>query len=282
MALGRLLMKLQPELAKPNALAVLSRGYGRESRELVVVEPGMNYRLCGDEPLLIKQALPNATVVVHAERTSAAQHAVGRLGAWLLLLDDGFQHRKIARDLDLVLVDGLEPLGNGRLLPAGPLREAPRALVRASMLIGVGVEVEAAARLAARLGKPFIQAVPSLTLPPELIEDPSRPLFVLTSIARPSRFTRMLLDKSLNIKGELAFRDHHRFTKDDVIAVCLAARQSGAMAVITTAKDRLRLTSWPDDLPLHVAELSLELVPDQILHETLAEWAGKAMKVNEN
>jgi tetraacyldisaccharide 4'-kinase len=220
-------------------------------------------------------------VVVHTDRAQAARHAVEQLGARLLLLDDGFQHRKLARDLDLVLVDGSAPLGNGRLLPAGPLREPVQALERASILIGVGIETEAAARLAEQFEKPFVPAVPRMTLPAVLERDLSCPVFVLTSIARPARFLRMLEAKGLNIKGELAFRDHHHFSDQDLLAVILAARHCGAKAVVCTAKDRVRLPSWPDDVPLHVAEFALDFQPGGILHEMLAEWVGKAMKVNE-
>ena len=157
---------------------ILSRGYGRESRDLVVVEADMDYRQCGDEPLLIKQALPQAAVVVQADRSAGgAAMPWSGLGARLLLLDDGFQHRKLARDLDLVLVDGESPLGNGRLLPAGPLRERPEALERASLLVECGHGGGGGRAPGRALGKPFVQAVPRLSLPAELATGKGTPGF---------------------------------------------------------------------------------------------------------
>jgi len=260
-ALVKLLWELAPELAAPNAMAVLSRGYRRERHDLVVVEPQMDYRECGDEPLLIKRALPNAAVVVHADRSLAAKHATGKLGARLLILDDGFQHRRLARDLDLVLVGGEFPLGNGYCLPAGPLREPPESLHRASVLIGVGEKTEAAKKLAEKLRLLWITALPKTAIPVELSTNLSTPIFLLTSIARPSRVYNILLNMGLNVVGGRKFRDHHQFSRVDIEQVIHRARESGARAVVTTAKDAVRLPEWKSDLPLRLLDLTMELAP---------------------
>lgn len=260
-ALVKLLWELAPELAQPNAIAILSRGYRRERKDLIVVEPHLSYRECGDEPLLIKRAVPNGAVVVHSDRSMAARYATEKLGARLLVLDDGFQHRHLARDLDLVLVDGEFPLGNGFCLPAGPLREPPESLGRASALVAVGEATGQAEELAGEYGLLWITAKPKTVIPAELSTGISTPIFLLTSIARPARVYNILINMGLNIVGGKSFRDHHRFSRVDIEQVVHMAERSGAKAIFTTAKDAVRLPEGNSDLPLRVLDLSMELAP---------------------
>ena len=125
--------------------AILTRGHGRRVRGRVVLAPGdviPGPDVAGDEPLEIFTALRDVPVVIAADRRGSAILAVERFGVDLLILDDGFQHRPLARTVDIVLVDATRPFGNGRLLPAGPLREPPRALRRASMIVLTRADVE--------------------------------------------------------------------------------------------------------------------------------------------
>jgi tetraacyldisaccharide 4'-kinase len=127
----------------------------------------MDYLRTGDEPLLIKRALPRAAVVVHASRSRTARFAVETLGAKLLILDDGFQHRALARDLDLVVLDPAVPFGNGRLLPAGPLREPSQALSHAHAVLVIGPPTSATLDVTGRFGLQVVEFEPGLDLPPE-------------------------------------------------------------------------------------------------------------------
>lgn len=267
----------EPRLAQPNAIAVLSRGYGRKERELVVVEPGMDYARSGDEPLLIKRAVPHAAVVVHADRSRAARFAVETLGAKLLILDDGFQHRALARDLDLVVLDAAAPFGNGRLLPAGPLREAKRALNRAQALAFVGSDTSAGFEKGVGPGLPVLRFETVMTLPPELSTDLSTSIWLLTSIARPSRLYNQLIHKGIHIVGHSLFADHHPFTDSDLRQVASAAEQAGAKLVLTTAKDRVRIRQWAAELPLRTVELRLAVKSPQILSALLEPLLEKAV-----
>jgi len=276
--LARMIMEIEPRLAAANAIAVLSRGFGRATSDMVVVEPNSDYHRTGDEPLLIKQAEPRLAVVVHVDRNKSALLAVHKLGSRLLLLDDGFQNRRLARDLDVVLLDGAHPFGNGKVLPAGPLREGRRALIRASLIIGVGKDFSVAQKLAADLGKPFAGAIPKLTLPLELSTDLSTPVYLLTSIARPSRFYNMLVTKGLNVLSGEAFGDHHRFTRKELDGVAKAAEQAGAKYVLTTSKDRVRIQSWPYQTPLLVANLRLDFVHRDELEALVRPLIGSAVK----
>jgi tetraacyldisaccharide 4'-kinase len=274
-ALAQLVWKIRPELREPNRLAVLSRGYGRESRKLVVVKEDSVWEEAGDEPLLIKRALPQAAVVVHADRVTGARFAVEKLGARLLLLDDGFQHRRLARDLDIVLVDGEAPLGNGHLLPAGPLREPPASLSRASLILGVGENHGTAEELARSIHKPFASAAPQVRLPQALTDGSTTRVLALASIARPSRFSNSLQNKYLNVVGERFFPDHHRYTKADLDAVVASAKASGAEAVVTTEKDRVRIPAWPHPIPLLVTRLEMRFVSEAEIEDSLIPVISK-------
>jgi len=275
--LARWIAARQPRLAEPNSIAVLSRGYGRTDRGLVVVDPGMDYARTGDEPLLIKRAVPQAAVVVHARRSRAARFAVETLGAKLLILDDGFQHWALARDFDLVILDPAAPFGNGWLLPAGPLREAIRALNRAHALAFVGSDASAALAAVPQIGLPVVEFGPELELPPELSTDLSTKVWLLTSIARPSRLHNQLIHKGIHIVGHSLFADHHPFSDSDLRQVASAAEQAGARLVLTTAKDRVRIRQWPADLPLRTVELRLTVKSPEILRIVLEPLLEKAV-----
>jgi len=266
-AVAKLLREEIPALKAENSIAVLSRGYGRAARGIVVVKEDTDWRESGDEPLMIKRTLPELAVVVEEDRIKGAEHAINKLSSKLIILDDGFQHRPIYRDLDLVMVDSEHPLGNGRLLPAGPLRERVGALARASGLISVGSNTAAASDLAQQFGKPHFQAQSKSILPEELIQNPAQPVFVVSGIARPDRFYKSLEDNNVNICGRLAFSDHHPFGSEDCEAIFKTAKQAEAEAVLTTAKDRVRMDLWSFDLPLLTIGLELEFFdPIGLMH----------------
>jgi tetraacyldisaccharide 4'-kinase len=249
--------------------AILTRGYGgRRSRGVLrggQWEDGTtaDVREAGDEPLLLCRSLPAVPVVIGANRAreGARLLAMGT-GVDVILMDDGFQHRALARDRDLVLVDGGRPLGNGRLLPAGPLREPPPALARADRLLvaaegpddPVTAETDRLLRALApaasrsRVWPVFRGLVPLGGVPAR--EAPSKPeapeasagqrLFAVAAIARPERFQRLLEREGAVVAGVRWFRDHHRFSASEIAALERAAAAAGARPV-TTAKDAVRL-----------------------------------------
>jgi len=276
-ALAKIICEMEPRLAGPNQIAVLSRGYGRASSDLVEVQPDADYLLCGDEPLLIKRALPNLAVVVNADRVRAAKYAALELGSKLLLLDDGFQHRRLARDLDLVLMDGLHPLGNGRVLPAGPLREPANGLRRATAVVGVGASAAGAAELARQMGKPCVAAQVRTILPAELSTDLSTPVWVVTSIARPSRFLSALRKSDVNVLGIDVFGDHHRFSAGEIARVCASGREAGARALLTTKKDAIRMPREWGSLPVWAADAAFEFADSRAIQTLLWPWTSRAL-----
>ncbi len=224
---------------------VLSRGYGRlDENDLVVVSEGDGPRVsaehAGDEPVLIAERT-NAVVVVCADRLRAAEIATQSFGAEVLILDDGFQHWRLHRDLDVVLLDRREPLANGRLLPRGPLREPADSLSRADLLVVVGDEGDRPALI----DRPIVEAsvVPArITLgasehPPEWIAN--RRVALLSGIARPERFRRTVERLGAIVVHEDRRPDHAALGELDPFLT--AAHAAGAELSLTTEKDAARL-----------------------------------------
>ena len=231
-------------------VAVLSRGYGGASRgEALLVSDGEAVLaaadVAGDEPALLAGLLPGVVVAVAARRVDAGRLVEKRFGRCVHVLDDGFQHLALHRDLDLVAIEAVDLAG--RPMPAGDLREHPAALARADVVL-----------LAARIGAP---------LPPGLdagrtlrwhrrslgFASPAgsaRPMparaFVVSAIAAPERVAADLAALGCRVVGQVAYRDHHRFTARELEAAAAAARAAGADAVVTTEKDAVRLAASGD------------------------------------
>lgn len=250
-------------------LDVLSRGYRRASSKLAVAETGNeDVALVGDEPKLIAARL-QAPVLVHPDRFRAGLEGERRFQPQLHLLDDGFQHRQLYRNFDLVLVapGDLED----HLLPSGRLREPPRALARAHAILWVGDEASFATtqpRLAAltpaKLFRGEKRAQP-------LDKIPSRPV-AFCGLARPESFWATLAELGICPVARRAFRDHHRYSRRDLARLRVCAQAAGADGFITTAKDAVNLTA---PLPnLHVVEIAMHIPAIQELIAMLREACG--------
>lgn len=265
-ALIGLLTERFETLRGEHKIAILSRGYGRRSKELCVVTPTTDFKESGDEPLLLKRSWPNSLVISHAKRVESAKIAVEKFGATLIILDDGFQHRPLARDLDIVLLDSERPLGNGHLIPAGQLRENPAALNRATTIVSVG-QGGAAPQFAAKLSKPHVVALPKTNLPHSL-SPPSGPVLLLTAVARPYRVRMMAEELGIRVLKHSAFRDHHVFTARELASIAKEAQVSGVVAVLTTSKDIVRIPSWTGCLPLLEIPYQIAISkPDPIIEQ---------------
>ncbi len=213
----------------------------------------------GDEIALLKGGLPGAAVFAArvkapgARAAAAAWEAVGERGPRVVLVDDGFSHRGLARDLDIVLVDALRPLGNGRLVPRGPLREPPTALLRANVLVATRTD-----RLEEGAWEETRRALVTLSpralmarawLAPAAVRDAAgrevalqrgARVVCLSGIARPHELARSAEALGLDVRAELAHGDHHRFSAAERWQATSAARLHGARVLIT-AKDAARL-----------------------------------------
>jgi tetraacyldisaccharide 4'-kinase len=265
-------------------VGVLSRGYRRTDSRPLVLEPRAplpDSSRIGDEPWLLRRRLPDLALGIDASRRRAAREIAPCLPGGVLLLDDGFQHRQLRRQLDLVVVALGEPLAEGRLLPAGRLRESPVALRRADHLLVMTASpspdpqlLEATRRALARLapGCPIGVARARIAgaRPLGAADDPLVPLstidgpvVALAGIARPERLVRALEAAGVEVGERCFFPDHHRFRPGDHENIASAA--GGVGTILTTEKDEPRLleTILASErsiagVPVMVAPLDLE------------------------
>jgi tetraacyldisaccharide 4'-kinase len=243
--------------------AILTRGYGRQARTDLVLRsaPWPSATIAGDEPLLIAARCPNSPVLVGEDRWTLAQLARKELNVDSFVLDDGFQHRSLRRDLDIVVIDEDVGLGNERLLPRGPLREPRSALRRAQLLWLRG---ERANSPWAQLGIPWVRTrysasvlIDSDGLARAAAELKGQRIFAFAAIARPERFLRTLEALRSIVVASCFFEDHHIFREDELERIRASAASAGAQRIVTTEKDRTRL---PLDFPAWTLRLDVEIV----------------------
>jgi tetraacyldisaccharide 4'-kinase len=264
--------------------AVLTRGYARRvARDgVTVVSDGTHViadlDTAGDEPLMLARALPGVPVLVGADRYLSGILAERRLGATVHLLDDGFQHLELARDVDLLLVS--EEDLTDRPMPAGRLRErldaahaADAALVTAGYdsaadRVGRAVGVSPVFRISRAIGVPrtITAARDSVVVPPA-----SR-VFIATGIARPDRFVADIASAGWEISGVMEFRDHHLYDARDVGRIAAEARAKGSAIVLTTEKDAVRLGACDlSGLPIASVPLLIAVEPADAFRRWLSD-----------
>lgn len=247
-------------------IAVLSRGYGRRSRGVVWASgrdgtPAAPENV-GDEPALLAASLPGTAVVVGESRYEAGLECLRFRDADLFLLDDGFQHLPLHRDVDLLLVDGMEGLGNGRALPLGPLREPPaHASFADALILTRCVDPDRMNRVLA--GVPFPPGRPvaaSRMVPESLVERDGRetPLpeaggevAAFAGLARNRQFLETLTAAGFRVRSFHGFGDHHWYTPGDLERIRGEAK---GLPVVTTEKDMIRL---PKEVPFPVRALRI-------------------------
>ncbi|HEX6165041.1 MAG TPA: tetraacyldisaccharide 4'-kinase, partial [Vicinamibacterales bacterium] len=223
--------------------AILSRGYARKIFEegVVVVSDGSrvleSVERSGDEPQMLARAVPHAAVLVSSSRYLAGRIAESRLGCTVHVLDDGFQHFDLMRDIDLLVAP--DAADGTRTLPFGRFREPLDAAAAAdALLVDADAEVRSA-DLQVGHNKPSFTFTRRLGGP-----SPDRPAFAFAGIARPERFFTDLENAGWTLTGRRAFADHHHYSVPDIEAVVGAAESSGAAVILTTEKDFVRLGSW--------------------------------------
>ncbi len=254
--------------------AVLTRGYARRiARDgVTVVSDGTrilaDLDAAGDEPLMLARALPDVPVLVSADRFLAGTLAERRLGATVHVLDDGFQHVVLGRDVDLLLVS--EEDLQDRPMPAGRLRERLDAAKAAdAALVTAGYE-SAAARVGRAIGvSPVFRVVRGIAAPraitgarDSVVVPPASRVFVVAAIARPERFVADVAAAGWDIAGVMEFRDHHRYDARDVARITAEARAKASAIVLTTEKDAVRLAACDlSALPIASVPLRIEIDP---------------------
>lgn len=257
------------------AVGILTRGYGRKDpRSRVLVSDGekalVDAEAGGDEPVELALKLDGkAVIVADRDRVAAARWALENFNITTFLLDDGFQHRGVKRDLDIICIDATNPCGNGRIIPAGTLRESFAGLRRAdAIVITRADQVEKTSDLERRLRKwnpasPIFNgrsqlkgliALQDLYTETSILPKPDKgELYAFTGIGNPDNFFATLTNGGLELAGTRSFPDHHRFSQADIENIEASVKRVGANGSVTTAKDAVKLKGLRFELPCYVA-----------------------------
>lgn len=233
---------------KGERVAIISRGYGGKlnNKNVHVISDGINlyYKadMAGDEPYWLAVNLNMCAVLTCSNRFKAAEYAIKELGITKIILDDGFQHRKMARDLDIVLVDSEKMFGNENLLPAGPLREGMEGFKRVGELVIVSKNVDhsRAEKIAKIMQKKQSIKTTVCKIEPDYVYNiisgehlqHGADITALSAIGQPEQFYKFL-EKDYKIKEKITFDDHHQYTENDI------ANITGT--IVTTEKDAVKL-----------------------------------------
>ena len=255
-------------------VGIISRGYGRQTKGLVVVSDGkeilVDPRLSGDEPMMMAQMCREAVVVVCEDRAKAAEELVAQFGVQILVLDDAFQNRKLHRDLNIVVMHSREGLGNGSVLPGGPLREFKWGLSRADLVVlsyaKEGMSMPASFQWIDKMNKPVvgichrpvgwmdqigeIQPIDSLA---------GKRVIAFSGIAKPDRFFEDVRKLGCELLDVKKFKDHHDFKKKEIESIWQQAESLRAEAVVMTQKDQIKILKDTAFTIPHFA-LAIELV----------------------
>ncbi|MCX5633343.1 MAG: tetraacyldisaccharide 4'-kinase [Phycisphaerae bacterium] len=257
-------------------IAVLTRGYKGNSD-------------FADEPAILAKACPKAQIIINPDRVEGAKKAITKYNAKFLIMDDGFQHRKLARDVDIVAIDATEPFGRGKLLPAGFLREPLSSLKRADAVVitrinqtqsagGCLTAPEKIEEIKERVSRinPKIVFASAIHKPicARLIKDKQitldelagKRLYAFCGIGNPGAFFQTLSELALNIVGKRVYNDHHRYTESDIVEICQDCRYKQAEMIITTQKDWIKaalLCIEKFDIPIAYLAVELEFIDGQ-------------------
>lgn len=240
-------------------LVVLSRGYGRKSKGTVIVSDGEQIRSTldhsGDEPYLLARQLKNVPIVVEADRYKGARFIREKFQPDIILLDDGFQHRRLKRNMDIVLIDASLGFGAGFLFPAGFLRESISSLRRADMIWFTRVDQStnldqlkkqvqnfSSGPILESYHQPIslVQANTGMALEPCYLK--KKLVFLFSGIANPGSFEKTITDLGALIVTHLRFPDHYRYQAGDIHKIIQTGEQVRADLIVTTEKDYVRIS----------------------------------------
>lgn len=280
------------ELKDELNIVVLSRGYKRKTKGFMLVESHHTFQESGDEPLQIKQKFPKVNVCVDANRKRAIEKLSHELTPVpdLILMDDGFQHRKIRPGISILLIDYHQPLYEDHILPLGRLRESVHESKRANIII-ITKTPEVVTPIERRIliknlnlfpyqqlyfsrisyGEPvsFFPENHNVPIEKDLQKNPLE-ILMLCGIARPETFREYLMNQYSKMITSLIFPDHHAFTKEDLMRIQTAFEklESKNKVLITTEKDSVRLRNHPNleilsGIPIYYIPISIKFVDQE-------------------
>jgi len=273
-------------------VCILTRGYGRKNpKSRVLVSDGKGLLAdpehSGDEPFeLAKKLLGKAIVIADADRVAAAKWAKRRFGVTAFVLDDGFQHRRAKRNIDIVCIDATNPFGGGHMLPAGHLREPLGNLRRADVVVITRSDlVDDISNLRSEISdlspssKIFLvkNRISRMTAigkfnavndgsekrtAEELSVASGATAFAFCGLGNPENFWATLQKSKVDIRGTRGFADHYSYSQKDIDDLVRSATDSGAMILLTTAKDAVKLSNLKFGIPCFVVEIEIVIDED--------------------
>ena len=268
--------------------AVVTRGYGgRAGKGPLVVSDGRNVLAhasdAGDEAFMMARAMPGVAVIAGSSRVTGADAAIREYGAEVVILDDGFQHMGLYRECNIVLVPAVRPFGNLHVFPGGELREPLSALKRATCIVITGCEQADDSSITSLrdmlhknvpgvpvfLSRNVIQSIApagkidSNSLHTANSPDISdKPVFAFCGIGNPESFFSILKQTGFNLCGSMIFKDHYKYSHGDLVEIQDSARKAGAAAIITTAKDGVKIAPLLTDSHVYAGH---DLLPVKVL-----------------
>ena len=253
-------------ISKGLKTAIVARGYKRSGSGLIILtaKSYSSWEDCGDEPAALVKSNNELVVYVDSDKTAAAKKAVEG-GYDVIVIDDGFQHRKLHRDIDIVCLDGSDPFGNGHLLPVGRLREPIRSLSRADVIIVVDGSSQETSALPGELAAiPKFKArkkVRSIrNFLEETVELEGSRVLAFCGLGNPESFYRSLQETGCDVAGFMKFKDHHRYDSDDIRRILNNHIAGKSDHIVTTLKDAVKLEKiWPANIPFYFLETVIEL-----------------------
>jgi len=273
---------------KGRRCAVLTRGYKSANGGI------------GDEPAILKRACPEAKVIVNADRVAGAMRAIDHFGADVLVMDDGFQHRRLRRDLDILAIDATLPFGYGRLLPAGLLREPVGSIRRAKAVVITRYD-QIKPIYSSRLEKEILRIKPDLVVAKAIHQHPyakgtgelrfsmdelrQQRIFAFCGIGNPDAFLKRLKEHGLRISGTRVYNDHYQYSDADFGDIQRAAKIAGATMILATEKDWVKTAMAAkkyNDLPFVYLAVVLEFVDGADKMDVLIDDLLKKKQWKEN
>lgn len=276
--------------------AIISRGYGgKAEKKGLIVSDGTavlaNSDQAGDEPVMMAQRLAGIPVIVGKNRFESGKLAIDKFNCNVILLDDGFQHLGLHRDLNIVLLDAQWPLGNGQIIPRGILREPFSAIADAHAVVFTRSPNHSrppnSTRLAACLNRqavywagqtPFMHGVGAEKIDDStdlsLVRLRGKKVYLFSAIARNDDFYRTITELGAKIQGHSEFGDHHRYCQKELADIIAMAIHTKSEYLVTTEKDMARLETWPP-LPLPIVVIGVEI---SFLNDTFDRYMLQSLK----
>ncbi|MDA0999562.1 MAG: tetraacyldisaccharide 4'-kinase [bacterium] len=270
--------------------AIVSRGYGGSLKEVAAVGDGkgkvMDSPPAGDEAAMLARSFPDMPVITGRNRLAAARRAVAAFGADVIVLDDGFQHLRLERSVDIVLLRGQRPFGNGRVFPAGVLREPAAALSAADVVLLTG-EVDGQGRREVEKRVPSEKIFEGRLVPGSLLEGGRAEsqgvellrgavVVAFCGIGHPNRFRKMLSALGADVREFFVFPDHAAYQRSHTDIIAASFRERGADFIVTTGKDGVKAASLLSGLPLRVLSVEMEIDRPAEFQERILEKISRA------